>query len=150
VTGDLWWPCHECGGRGVRNLGTRGYCSAHLSELYSRFDPTVFRLRGVGLQAGQLRPDYGEHYADLQCCACGATWVGVTGERCWWCQRSHQIMCDYQAELVVRRPEIDPSDARYQPAMKAWAERMVIAIKAGVIRKEDADRVWRRAVQRAA
>ena len=146
------WPCAECGGtaRGVRNLGSRGYCAAHLSELYSRFDPVVFGLSGVMVQAGRMRPDWGPAFCDVQCIACGATEVGIVGEACWWCQRSHDIVCAWQAEIVVRVPDVDPDDARYEPAMKAWAQRMATAVKAGVVTRDQANAVWRRAVARAA
>ena len=76
------WSCSECGGTGVRNLGTRGYCAAHLSELYSRFDPVVFGLNGVMIQAGKMRPDWGPAFCDVECVACATTEVGIVGEHC--------------------------------------------------------------------
>ena len=103
-------------------------------------------MNGVMIQVGKLRPDWGPAFCDVQCIACGATAVGIVGEACWWCQRSHEIMCQHQAELVMRAPEVDPADARYDTAMKAWAQRVANAVKAGVITRDQANAVWRRAV----
>ena len=30
-------PCWRCGAPGVRDLGTRGYCTSHLIDLYETF-----------------------------------------------------------------------------------------------------------------
>ena len=140
------WPCTECGGPGVRNLGTKGYCGAHLSELYSRFDPVVFGLHGIMVQAGKMRPDWGPAFCDVECIACGATAVGIVGEHCWWCRRSHEIVCEWQAEIVLRRPDIDPTDERYATAVDAWAERLARAVLAGVVDRHVARRVLEREV----
>ena len=139
--------CHECGGRGVKNLGTRGYCSAHL---YARFDKAVFQNRGIGLQDGPLRLDWGDRYSELRCCACKAMWVGISGEKCWWCSRSHSIMIEYQIELVLRPPDISRDDARFDTAMKAWAHRLANAVKAGVVDEKRAVALWQHEVSRAA
>lgn len=40
---------------------------------------------GHGAQAGVLRPDHGDGWAELRCDNCGAGWVGVIGEPCGWC-----------------------------------------------------------------
>ena len=143
-------PCDQCGGRSIKTLGTREFCSAHLSALYAKFDPAVFQHRGVGLQDGPLRRDWGGGYADLRCVACAATWVGLSGEACWWCARSHEIMCEWQAELVLRPPDISRDGARYDTAMKAWAHRLANAVKAGVVDRKLAVAVWHREVSRAA
>lgn len=97
------WPCHQCGNPGVRNLGLEGWCPIHLGELYATFDPVVFALNGVGLQSGLHRPEYGPLYYDLTCCACGATWAGVPGESCQWCDRQYELMLKYQAEIDKQR-----------------------------------------------
>ena len=144
------WRCTECEGPGVRNLGSRGYCAAHLSELYSRFDAQVFGLQGIMIQAGRMRPDWGPAFCDVACVACGATACGIVGEACWWCQRSHEIVIAWQVELTLRRPDVDPSDQRYPSAMKAWARRLANAVNAGVIDAMIADTAWRKAVARAA
>jgi len=135
------WPCSTCGEAGVKNLGTRGYCSLHLSDLLSKFDPVVFQLNGVGLQDGRMRPDYGPHWADLRCCACGATWVGVPGDPCGWCTEALRIITEFQAELVCRRPDVDPAAANYDAAIVAWAERLARAVNAGLIDDATARRV---------
>jgi hypothetical protein len=136
------WPCSTCGAPGVKNLGTAGYCRNHLDALYRTFDPAVFHLRGVGLLAGAVRPDYGPGYGDLACVACGATWTGVIGEPCWWCETMRAAMLKHQAELVLRPPDIDPTDKRYNETMTAWADRMVRACRAGIITRDEGQRVW--------
>ena len=145
------WECHVCGGPGVRNVGTQGFCGAHLTELYVSFSPEVFAsMHGVGLQYGPMRPDWGPAYADLECSACEAAWTGVPGDACWWCQRSHAVMLEHQAELVLARPDVHRADARYEPAMSAWARRLANAVKAGVVDERRAWLALEREVRRAA
>jgi hypothetical protein len=62
-----------------------GYCTAHLAELYRKFNPAAWTIHGgVGLPHG-ARPDHGDGYHDLRCVACDATWVGPTFQHCPWC-----------------------------------------------------------------
>lgn len=132
------WPCNTCGAAGVRNVGTEGKCARHLAELYNTFNPTVFKLNGVGLP-GATTDDQ-----DLTCCACDATWTGPAGEPCYYCARAHQIQLNHQAELVTTPPDVDPDDTTYQPRMQAWATRMRTAIEAGIITDTEARTAWRR------
>lgn len=85
-------------------------------------------------------------YTALQCDQCGATWVGPNGESCDWCQTALEHMRQWQAELVLTAPDCDPQDQRHPDAMIAWQERLANAIRAGIITKHDASRVWKRAV----
>lgn len=78
------WPCDDCGAPGVRNVFARGYCVAHLTELYRRFDTAVWGFNGIGLPTG---PDLGDGFYDLACVACDAGWVGAAFTPCPWCQR---------------------------------------------------------------
>jgi hypothetical protein len=127
------WPCSTCGLGGVRNIGTKGYCSTHLGELFATFDPIVFAQGGVGLQCGPLDPDVGPHAALLRCCRCGATWTGDPGEWCWWCQRLIEGMRAHQAELLMTPPDVDPADVGRDAALEAWARRLAIGVKAGIV-----------------
>lgn len=140
------WDCVECAGPGVRNLGTNGYCGAHLSQLYSRFDPLVFGLHGVMVQSGKMRPDFGPAFADCVCIACGATEVAIVGESCAWCLRGHEIVLAWQIEILLRRPDVDSGDQRYSSAIDAWAERLARAVLAGVVDRHVARRVLEREV----
>lgn len=144
------WACHQCGDQGIRNLGVRGYCSAHLYDLFSKFDPAVFRHRGIGLQDGPLRPDYGNRYAELRCVACRAAWVGISGDACRWCARARFVMIEHQTDLLLQPPNMDRDDPRYTSAMRAWADRLATAVKSGIVEQKLADSVWRRSVHRAA
>jgi hypothetical protein len=140
------WPCSTCGAPGVRNVFARGYCAAHLSELYCKFSAEVWALDGIGLQSGARRPDHGPEMADLTCVACGAGWVGPLGERCSWCIDAAERQRRWQAEMTLTPPEVDPADRTYDDRMKAWAQRLERAVKAGLIDRDRADRAWRRAV----
>ena len=142
--------CHQCGGRSIKTLGTSDYCSPHLSALYAKFDPAVFQHHGIGLQDGKLRPDWGDGFCDLRCVACDATWTGISGEACWFCERSRSIMIEHQIELLLRPPDVDRDDPRHATVMRAWARRLANAVKAGVVEQKLADAVWRRSVHRAA
>jgi hypothetical protein len=106
------------------------------------------RLDGIGVQHGPLRPDWGDGWADLVCDRCAATWTGLVGEECWWCWRALERMRQWQAELTLTPPEVDPDDERYVGAMEAWGMRMRIAVEAGLIDADVAGRTYRRAVKR--
>ena len=136
------WPCCRCGGSGSRNIGTSGYCGAHLAELYAAFEPLVFALHGVGLPCGQVRPDLGPALEDLRCVACGAGWVGVAGESCAWCERSKAVLTAHQHDLALQPPEV-----LTESTLTAWGEQLRLAVAAEVVTRAEAERVWRRAVQ---
>lgn len=139
--------CHACAAPGIRNLGKDGYCGTHLAVLYRTFNPLVFADGGVGLPSGRQHPEYGPGIEDLTCCRCEATWAGTPGDPCWWCQRAHEIMADYQADLVRRPPDVDPEDLHYEARMDAWADRLVVGVRAGVISAEQAEQAWHRALR---
>jgi hypothetical protein len=125
------WPCWKCGERGYRNLGRRGYCPTHLGELYRTFDPVVFDLTGFGLP--------------LTCVACGATWAGLPGEACDHCRRSHAAMFEHQRALLLNPPS--DGDER---ELVAWADRLDVAVTAGIVTPEAAEKAVRLVVRRAA
>lgn len=144
MTGELW-PCDRCREQGhdtpgVRNMGAEGLCSTHLTELYATFAPEAWVDGGVGLQSGPARPEYGPLEYDLTCCCCGASWTGIPGDPCGWCQRAMQIQVAHQADLLLTAPDIDPNDITYEARMSAWAERLAIGIDAGLITMRQAER----------
>ena len=102
---------------------------------------------GRGWQTGKLAPEFGPRYAELTCCACAATWTGLPGEGCWWCQQSHQRMLEHQAELVLRAPDVDPDDGTYEARMNAWGEQLERATQSGIVTAEQAGKTWERAVR---
>lgn len=139
------WPCTTCGADGVRNLGTEGFCALHLARLYVRFDPGAFALRGVGLPGRTADP------LDLTCAACGAGWVGtLPGEPCPWCVSSLGRMQEWAAESALEPPDVNPNDARYPQAMRGWAERLDVAVAAGLVNRSLAERAILRKKNRAA
>jgi hypothetical protein len=147
---DTLWPCHVCNGAGVRNVGSKGHCGAHLAALYSTFNKNVFAFNGVGNQNGVMRPDYGPAHTHLECNACEATWVGIPGESCNWCKTSHQQLIAHQAELVTQPPDIEPNNAQYGAAIEAWSYRLDVAVNAGVIDQHLAERLITNETHRAA
>ena len=44
-------------------------------------------LPGHGRQAGPLRTEWGDGWAELKCDRCGAGWTGPIGEECGWCAK---------------------------------------------------------------
>ncbi|HWL44131.1 MAG TPA: hypothetical protein VNQ73_14410 [Ilumatobacter sp.] len=140
------WPCSTCGAAGVLNLGTRGYCTTHASEILRSFDPSVWSLRGRWIQTGCLRPDHGPGYAECECPACGAGAVVLVGSRCAYCEVIREKLAVWQASRVLTPPDCDIDDARRPAALEAWAERMVTAAEAGIITASEAHRAWDRAL----
>ena len=104
----------------------------------------------TGIPCGLQRPEYGPAIQDLACNACGATWAGIAGEPCYWCQEGLERQQGYQAELLLRPPDVDPADANYDQRMEAWVERMIVGADAELITRQQADRAWRRAIRKAA
>ena len=145
------WPCTTCGAVGVRNVGTRGYCATHISDLYRSFAPQVWTV-GIGVLAGVARPEHGPEFHELACVACDATWVGPLFESCWWCERALAVQQDAQAVLALTAPDCDPADARWAGAMEAWRGRLRRAVEAELITATQAERAWdrTRGTQRAA
>ena len=142
------WPCTRCGGRGVRNLGTEGWCALHLGELLATFDPAVFDLAGVGVIEGPARPDIFPGAHDLRCVACGATWVGAPLSPCPWCDRLRASMVRHSAELVMRPPDVAVGHPRREDALLAWADRLERAVAAELITRDRAEAALRREVNR--
>lgn len=139
------WPCHLCSLAGVRNVGTRGYCASHLSDLYKLLGSGPVGLSGIAVQSGRLRPEFGNSYADVRCDTCNATWVGVIGSPCAWCARHHQILVLEQRRSLLRIP--DTTDER---ALLAWRSLLQNAVRAGVLDRQEAEGVWLKAVARHA
>lgn len=131
------WPC-ECGEPGVQNLGTKGYCSTHLSELLRSFKPEAFELSGRWVEVGCYRPDHGPGYAECECPGCGATAVAVVGSPCAYCEHAKVRMLDWQAQKALTPPE-----SRHSGALEAWAERLAVAVRAGIVTEDEARRAWR-------
>lgn len=76
----------SCGQPATRTLGSVAYCvecaETVLAPIRARHPS------GHGWQSGQLRPDYGDGWAELECDNCHAGWVGRIGETCGWCVKA--------------------------------------------------------------
>ncbi len=111
-------------------------------------DPQT-RPDSVGLPYGPRRPELGPSIVDLQCCNCGATWSGITGEPCTWCIQGLERQQGYQAELLLRPPDVDPDNIEYATRIKAWIARMKVGIEAGLITRQQAANSFHREQKRA-
>ncbi len=63
-------------------------------------------LNGHGYQHGPLRPDFGDGWADLKCDECAATWTGIIGDPCGWCQDARFRLLDDQRALDARNKRL--------------------------------------------
>lgn len=104
----------------------------------------------VGMIAGHAHPEYGPDIYDLACQLCGATWAGIPGDPCWWCERNAQIQIDHQIDLLLAAPDVHPDDIRYEGCMERWAERLDVGVEAELITRQQADVAWKRSLKRMA
>lgn len=104
----------------------------------------------VGMPAGPKRPEYGPGHYDLACQICEATWVGVPGDPCWWCETAAQRQIDHQIDLLLKVPDVDPDDANYDNRMRGWVARMKVGVEAGLITKQQAESAFRRTQRKTA
>jgi len=147
------WPCHACDAPGLKNLGTRGYCEAHLEAFLGPIRWRImdgYGLSGVGRLRGVLRPEYGPLVGDLECTTCKATWTGQVGMACEWCEQQLAYAQRFQAELLLTIPDINAAHKNYEGSMRGWAERLQRGVEAGLIADADASRAWGKAVQNVA
>ena len=103
----------------------------------------------TGIPCGLQRPEYGPAIQDLACNACGATWAGIVGDPCTWCQEALERQHGYQAELLLTPPEVDRDDTNYETRMEAWVERMIVGVDAELITQQQAENVWARATRKS-
>ena len=138
--------CDHCGQPATRTLCAETLCHQCAETI---LQPIRYRvgLTGSGMLAGIYRPEYGPGVADLECGACGATWVGVVGDPCTWCEDRAENQRRWQAELVLQAPLHDRDDPRRRAALEAWAQRLATAVQAGIIDRHEADRAWKRALK---
>jgi hypothetical protein len=57
----------------------------------------------IGEIAGPCDPGWPRDYYALRCQHCGATWTGVVGEVCGWCEAAEEYGARRQAELDEQR-----------------------------------------------
>lgn len=137
------WDCAECGDAGVLNLGTNGYCPAHLAEVFAKFKSPALSNVGRGL-GGSLAGQFGPNFRHLTCVSCGATWAGVIWSLCPWCLRASAQQLARQAEATLTAPDVDVTDERYNDRLAAWVERLRRAVDVGIIEESDAVHAVRR------
>lgn len=111
----------------------------------------------AGLLALVQRQD-AELVADVvvACTTCGATWHGSTEDPCDWCARRRQAIAGdllqppsergygYATPEDLARLGIDPAAER-EDDLRAWVDRMRIAVGAGVITQRQKNDAIRRA-----
>ena len=104
-------------------------------------DPETAR-DAVGLPCGLRRPEYGPSVQDLECCSCGATWAGIAGDPCGWCETALDRQRLYQIDLLLAVPDIDIADVTYEQRMRGWLQRMKVGVEAGLITNSQAENAW--------
>lgn len=131
--------CHKCGQPAVRSIGTQGWChdcaEAFLQPLRDKHGPSTFNGKGIP-QTG-----VGGNHQLLKCDQCGAGWYGPAYEHCGYCAREYATALRIQAELVLKPPK-NLTDR----SLTAWADRLVVAVDAGIVTQADADRTWKRVI----
>lgn len=131
--------CHKCRRPASRTLGTQDWCHEHieafLEPLRRKYAPSHFGGEGIPQTAVG-----GEHQL-LKCDQCGAGWYGPAYEHCSYCiiQREHALR--YQREILLTIPDM-PTDH----AMYAWSKRLQVAVDADIITQNEADMIWKRAL----
>lgn len=86
-------------------------------------------------------------FAWQRCDACGAQWDRQEGDECRWCADLLQNMQQWHAEQSLQAPDVDPDDITYDGVMRGWAERLAVAVEAGLITRQKAETAWKRATR---
>ncbi len=145
--------CDQCGRTALTTLGNQELCLGHYSKIVGPIrERIVDQVGSVGVGAlhGALRSEYGPLVGDVRCTTCSATWTGLVGDACGWCQTAHQLGIEHQADILLRGPDVDPADRRHAGSIAAWSERLARGVEAGIITAEQADRARNRGARHAA
>ncbi len=152
--------CTRCAAAAVRTLGTEDLCGACAEQILApirarvieRDGPTAITTAvdgsGIGRQNGPLRPDYAPGWADLACDQCGATWVGLIGQACAWCQAAIDGYLNRRRTATLTPPAVHSDDRRRPRVLATWVERLDWAVEAELISVQDASNAYRKAVGR--
>ena len=120
--------CSKCGqNEGVHAMGTSCWCDECRNELVEKvqqrpepmqvgeagYDNIATRIEGqladrddsVGMQVGELRPDWGDGWAELECVTCHYGWVGPIGEVCQTCLNRQERTLTEQRDIVLQPPD---------------------------------------------
>lgn len=98
--------CRDCGQPTTRSLGAIWLCDKHADAILDPIRARVVQresLSGVGRRVGLDRIDHGRHAAELGCTSCTATWVGIPGEACPWCEARLADVTERQRKIDARR-----------------------------------------------
>lgn len=131
----------NCTTAAIRTLGAEALCPEHVEAVLAPIRARVLTEEsntGSGRQVGPLEENWGEQWSVLRCDQCGASWGGRDGDACTWCYARAELLIVEQRRLVLRRPGIDPNDARAEAANIAWAERLGRAVKSGLLDRRTA------------
>jgi hypothetical protein len=116
--------------------------------------------------AGIPRPDHGDGMYQLVCDACGAGWVGVDEEPCYWCERSLALLQEGQRAMLLDPPwlQSDAGSMRYDElseidkavwdrtrgqirgtdSVVAWVARLRRGVDADLITQNEAEAAMRK------
>lgn len=113
---------------------------------------------------GVPRPDHGPGYRQHLCATCGAGWVGLDGEGCWWCQAALERQQADERRLLLEARWLHKGTGRYDElseadravwdrtrgqvrgahSVEAWVARLARAVEAGLVTEAEAVRAIRR------
>ena len=131
-------PCHTCGSKSTRRVAAKVYCDLCCDGIVDDIAARIaMRNPEGGGRPGAPAAGHGPGHAWLTCIACGAEWVERPWTDCLWCDRSEKSRCDRQ-RLLLLHPELpDRDDDRRGLAIKAWAERLAVAVDAGQVTEHE-------------
>lgn len=107
----------------------------------------IWRADGA-VQVGGARPDHGPDQFEVGCPACDATWIGRVGSACWYCaQRDARIVAEQRALLLAGPGDIV---GELHAVFESWRQRLLRAVEAEVLTRDEVRDVWTREVARHA
>lgn len=137
--------CDRCQRPAYRSLAAEDLCAGCYSVVLDPIRQRVAERAGIDGWGRKVGPG-DMRGPDLLCDRCGATWHGLHGEPCWWCQRHRELIEDHQRAILLACPEVDPADVLYTARMSAWAGRLRRAVEIGLLTRPEAEAAYRKAV----
>lgn len=135
------YPSCSCSAPSVRLIGSVAYCHDCAEALLEPIRARVLTDEsgvGYGRQSGRLRDDYGPRFAELTCSICAATWVGIIGEPCAYCETWLAAAIEDRRQHLLRPSLPDRDDRRHDRAVDAWTRALAEAVRAEIITIDEA------------
>jgi hypothetical protein len=137
------YHCSRCGQIATKAIGTTDFCDLchhnFLQPLRDKHNPGTFYGRG------QPVGPYDQHNTRLQCDQCNAEWTGTPGDPCNYCALQHAYAIQWQAEIILTPPDIDPDYNNRHTTQNKWGKRLRRAVEADIITLQQARNAWAKA-----